>query len=120
MIGHLVHHAGVIALEGDSYRLRPRPWPRPSRTNRRQMNPSCKTSVGRRLVNFRWPLTCVDATDAITRERDRSARRHHTGRGTLVDGSGALQSLADSYGLFFDPSWVPDLMERYELRSPFE
>ena len=33
---------------------------------------------------------------------------------------GSLQSLAASYGLFFDPSWVPDLMERYGLRSPFE
>ena len=30
-----------------------------------------------------------------------------------------LQSLAASYGLFFDPSWVPDLMERYGLNSPF-
>jgi quercetin dioxygenase-like cupin family protein len=30
-----------------------------------------------------------------------------------------LQSLAASYGLFFDPSWVPELMERYGLNSPF-
>jgi quercetin dioxygenase-like cupin family protein len=32
---------------------------------------------------------------------------------------GAVQSLAASYGLFFDPTWVPDLMQRYGLNSPF-
>jgi hypothetical protein len=30
-----------------------------------------------------------------------------------------LESLAGSYGLFFDPSWVPELMEKYGLNSPF-
>ncbi len=30
-----------------------------------------------------------------------------------------LGSLAASYGLFFDPTWVPDLMDRYGLNSPF-
>jgi quercetin dioxygenase-like cupin family protein len=27
--------------------------------------------------------------------------------------------LAESYGLFFDPTWVPELMEKYGLNSPF-
>ena len=31
----------------------------------------------------------------------------------------ALEGLAASYGLFMDPTWVPELMERYALRSPF-
>lgn len=31
----------------------------------------------------------------------------------------ALQTVAASYGLFFDPTWVPDLMQRYGLNSPF-
>jgi quercetin dioxygenase-like cupin family protein len=31
----------------------------------------------------------------------------------------ALQSLAGSYGLFFDPTWVPELMQRFGLNSPF-
>ncbi len=31
----------------------------------------------------------------------------------------ALEPLALSYGLFIDPTWVPDLMERYGLNSPF-
>jgi quercetin dioxygenase-like cupin family protein len=30
-----------------------------------------------------------------------------------------LMSLAGGYGLFVDPTWVPELMERYGLRSPF-
>ena len=30
-----------------------------------------------------------------------------------------LESLASSYGLFFDPTWVPELMEKYGLNSPF-
>src|SRR5450631_621926 len=30
-----------------------------------------------------------------------------------------LESLASSYGFFFDPTWVPELMEKYELNSPF-
>jgi len=30
-----------------------------------------------------------------------------------------VESLAASYGLFFDPTWVPELMEKYSLRSPF-
>ena len=30
-----------------------------------------------------------------------------------------LEPLAMSYGLFFDPTWVPDLMERHHLNSPF-
>ncbi len=30
-----------------------------------------------------------------------------------------LESLASSYGLFFDPTWVPELMEKYGLSSPF-
>ena len=30
-----------------------------------------------------------------------------------------LMSLAGRYGLFVDPAWVPELMERYGLRSPF-
>ncbi len=32
---------------------------------------------------------------------------------------GALEALAASYGLFFDPTWIPDLMARYHLNSPF-
>ena len=31
----------------------------------------------------------------------------------------ALESLAASYGVFFDPTWVPELMEKYGLNSPF-
>ena len=31
----------------------------------------------------------------------------------------ALETLAASYGLFFDPTWVPELMEKYGLNSPF-
>ena len=31
----------------------------------------------------------------------------------------ALEPLAASYGLFFDPTWVPDLMQRHNLNSPF-
>ena len=31
----------------------------------------------------------------------------------------SLESLAGSYGLFFDPTWVPELMEKYGLNSPF-
>ena len=30
-----------------------------------------------------------------------------------------LMSLSSQYGLFMDPAWVPELMERYGLRSPF-
>ncbi|MDQ6875836.1 MAG: cupin domain-containing protein [Actinomycetota bacterium] len=30
-----------------------------------------------------------------------------------------LETLAASYGLFFDPTWVPDLMQRHNLNSPF-
>jgi quercetin dioxygenase-like cupin family protein len=30
-----------------------------------------------------------------------------------------LESLAGSYGLFFDGAWVPELMEKYGLSSPF-
>jgi quercetin dioxygenase-like cupin family protein len=31
----------------------------------------------------------------------------------------ALEALASSYGLFFDPTWVPELMDKYGLSSPF-
>lgn len=31
----------------------------------------------------------------------------------------ALDSLAGSYGVFFDPTWVPELMAKYGLDSPF-
>lgn len=31
----------------------------------------------------------------------------------------ALESLAASYGLFFDPTWIPELMDKYGLDSPF-
>jgi quercetin dioxygenase-like cupin family protein len=31
----------------------------------------------------------------------------------------ALGSLAETYGLFFDPTWVPELMAKYSLNSPF-
>lgn len=31
----------------------------------------------------------------------------------------ALESLAASYGLVFDPAWVPELMAKYALNSPF-
>jgi quercetin dioxygenase-like cupin family protein len=31
----------------------------------------------------------------------------------------ALGPLAASYGLFVDPTWVPELMEKYGLNSPF-
>jgi quercetin dioxygenase-like cupin family protein len=30
-----------------------------------------------------------------------------------------LEALAKSYGLFFDDTWVPELMDRYDLNSPF-
>jgi quercetin dioxygenase-like cupin family protein len=30
-----------------------------------------------------------------------------------------LEQLATTYGLFFDPTWVPELMEKYGLNSPF-
>jgi hypothetical protein len=30
-----------------------------------------------------------------------------------------LGPLAQSYGLFLDATWVPELMEKYELNSPF-
>ena len=30
-----------------------------------------------------------------------------------------LAALSEAYGLFIDPTWVPDLMDRYDLRSPF-
>jgi quercetin dioxygenase-like cupin family protein len=30
-----------------------------------------------------------------------------------------LEALAASYGLFFDPTWVPELMAKYDLNSPF-
>jgi len=33
--------------------------------------------------------------------------------------STSLESLAASYGLFFDPTWVPELMQKYGLNSPF-
>jgi hypothetical protein len=31
----------------------------------------------------------------------------------------AIGLLGASYGLFFDPTWVPELMEKYGLNSPF-
>lgn len=31
----------------------------------------------------------------------------------------SLETLAASYGLFFDPTWVPELMDKYGLNSPF-
>jgi quercetin dioxygenase-like cupin family protein len=31
----------------------------------------------------------------------------------------ALESLAAGYGLFFDATWVPELMSTYKLNSPF-
>ena len=31
----------------------------------------------------------------------------------------ALEPLAASYGLFFDPTWVPELIKKYGLSSPF-
>jgi quercetin dioxygenase-like cupin family protein len=31
----------------------------------------------------------------------------------------ALETLAASYGLFIDPTWVPELIEKYGLNSPF-
>ncbi|MEO7980096.1 MAG: cupin domain-containing protein [Sporichthyaceae bacterium] len=41
----------------------------------------------------------------------------------LVDSGGAapetLAPLAAEYGLFVDPTWVPELMEKYGLVSPF-
>ena len=30
-----------------------------------------------------------------------------------------LGPLAESYGLFLDQTWVPELMEKYGLNSPF-
>jgi quercetin dioxygenase-like cupin family protein len=30
-----------------------------------------------------------------------------------------VEPLAASYGLFFDPTWVPELMAKYDLNSPF-
>ena len=30
-----------------------------------------------------------------------------------------LAPLAEAYGLFIDPTWVPELMEKYGLNSPF-
>lgn len=31
----------------------------------------------------------------------------------------AIESLAASYGLFFDPAWVPELMAKCGLNFPF-
>lgn len=31
----------------------------------------------------------------------------------------SVAALGASYGLFFDPTWVPELMEKYGLNSPF-
>ena len=31
----------------------------------------------------------------------------------------SLESLVASYGLFVDPTWVPELMAKYGLNSPF-
>ncbi len=31
----------------------------------------------------------------------------------------ALATLAASYGLYVDPAWVPELVEKYGLNSPF-
>ena len=31
----------------------------------------------------------------------------------------ALESLAASYGLYFDATWVPELMSAHHLNSPF-
>ena len=47
MIDRLVHHAEVIALKGDSYRLKDRDLPRPHHRNRREL--------AMRGVNFRLP-----------------------------------------------------------------
>jgi hypothetical protein len=30
-----------------------------------------------------------------------------------------LAALSKRYGLFMDPTWVPELMEKYHLNSPF-
>jgi hypothetical protein len=30
-----------------------------------------------------------------------------------------LEALAKRYGVFFDATWVPELMEKYNLNSPF-
>jgi quercetin dioxygenase-like cupin family protein len=32
---------------------------------------------------------------------------------------GVLEPLAAAYGLFFDPTWVPELVAKYGLNSPF-
>jgi quercetin dioxygenase-like cupin family protein len=49
--------------------------------------------------------------------------RFFTGLADLVDSGGAgpetLAPLAAEYGLFLDPTWVPELMEKYGLDSPF-
>jgi len=30
-----------------------------------------------------------------------------------------VDAIAKRYGLFMDPTWVPELMEKYHLNSPF-
>ena len=62
MIDRLVHHAEVIALKGDSYRLkepRPRPRPRGRRNRRLRTNRPCRGQFSdrRQRVKIRAPLT---------------------------------------------------------------
>jgi hypothetical protein len=59
MIDRLVHHAEVVSLRGDSYRLkRPRPRPPHQRGQRRPMTNPAVNFTCRQGVSFRLPLTC--------------------------------------------------------------
>ncbi len=58
MIDRLVHHADVVALKGDSYRLtQPRPRPRPH--SRPPLTPTWSIFGCRQLINFQLPLTAA-------------------------------------------------------------
>ena len=58
MIDRLVHHAEVISLKGDSYRIKDRgPRPRPHGHGRRTMTPAGQNSTCRQLISIQLPLT---------------------------------------------------------------
>ncbi len=59
MIDRLVHHADVVALKGDSYRLRNRDLGRVPNHPTDPNDPSWSIFSCRQLVNFRLPLTQV-------------------------------------------------------------
>jgi hypothetical protein len=66
MIDRLVHHAEVVALKGDSYRLKDRDLGRvPNRRDQRAMKP--------KVVSFRVP-----STDQFSRAINRKRGKHRS------------------------------------------